>query len=163
METTQLRDAYDRLLAAADTVASADHVPHPPEGEWNADQVLAHVTIVSAVTITAASEIASGANTTYENRRAQDLWTLARVITRAGGSEGLCRRIRHQSAALCSLTQSLGDAELDTTVPTLLLSHGALAVDQPVALRDLIAGVAAQEIPGHTQQLLDLLPAAVPA
>jgi hypothetical protein len=43
-------------------------------------------------------------------------------------------------------------------VPTLLLSHDTLLVDQPVPLRDLITGLAEVELPGHTKQLLALLP-----
>ena len=42
-------------------------------------------------------------------------------------------------------------------VPTLLLSHGAVLVDQPMPLRDLIGGLAEAELPGHTKQLLALL------
>ncbi|MCW2880293.1 MAG: hypothetical protein JWQ95_4393 [Sphaerisporangium sp.] len=47
---------------------------------------------------------------------------------------------------------------IDTLVPTLLLSNETVLVDQPVPLRDLITGLAEVELPGHTQQLLALLP-----
>lgn len=98
---------------------------------------------------------AAGANTTYDNRTALDTWTLARVITRAGGNTGLRQRIRRQGEALCALG-GLSDAELDTLVPTLLLSNGDVLVDQPLPLRDLITGLAEAELPGHTKQLLAL-------
>jgi hypothetical protein len=52
----------------------------------------------------------------------------------------------------------LSEAELDTRVPTLLLSNETVLVDQPVPLRDLITGLAEVELPGHTEQLLALLP-----
>jgi hypothetical protein len=52
----------------------------------------------------------------------------------------------------------LSEAELDTPVPSLLLSHGTALVDQPVPLRDLLTGLADVELPGHTRQLLALLP-----
>jgi len=44
LDTTPLRDAYRALLDAAVTVADADTDPGPaaPDGEWNADQILAH-------------------------------------------------------------------------------------------------------------------------
>src|SRR4051812_26712128 len=52
MDLTPLRDAYGALLDAAATVAgSGDTSPVPPPGEWNADQILAHVTLVNAATI----------------------------------------------------------------------------------------------------------------
>jgi len=159
MDTTPLRDAYRTLLDAAAIVAAADTSPSPPAGEWNADQILAHVSIINAATIAAASCVASGANTTYDNRTALDAWTIERVIARAGGQAGLRERIRLQGDALCALGgPALSEAELDTPVPTLLLSDGKVLVDQPMPLRDLITGLAEVELPGHTKQLLALLP-----
>jgi len=160
MESTTLRDAYRALLDAAATVAdSGDTSTVPPAGEWNADQILAHVAIVTAATITAVSSAATGATTTYDNRMAQDGWTLERVIALAGGNAGLRDRIRLQGDALCALGgPMLSEAELDTLVPALLLSNGKVLVDRPVPLRDLITGLAEAELPGHTEQLLALLP-----
>jgi hypothetical protein len=160
MDTIPLRDAYHALLDAAATVAgSGDPSPVPPAGEWNADQILAHVALVNAAAIAAVSAIASGANTTYDNRMALDTWTIERVIALAGGNAGLRDRIRHQADALCTLGgPMLSEAELDTLVPTRLLSHDTVLVDQPMPLRDLVTGLAEVELPGHTEQLLALLP-----
>ena len=160
MDNTALRTAFRELLDAAATVAdSGDPSPVPPAGEWNADQILAHVSIVNAATIAAASCVASGAHTTYDNRTAHDTWTIERVIARAGGNAGLRERIRRQGDALCALGgPALSEAELDTPVPALLLSHGKVLVDQPVQLRDILTGLAEVELPGHTKQLLALLP-----
>jgi hypothetical protein len=160
MDTTSLRDAYRALLDAAATVADAgDASPVPPAGEWNADQILAHVSIINAVTIAAAGTVSSGTNTTYDNRTALDTWTIERVIANAGGNAGLRNRIHAQGDVLCALGgQVLGEAELDTLVPTLLLSAGTVLVDQPLPLRDLITGLAEVELPGHAKQLLALLP-----
>jgi hypothetical protein len=161
MDTAPLRDAYRTLLEAAAAVADSDDTITPPAAEWNADQILAHVAILTATTITAASCVASGANTTYDNRMAQDRWTIDRVIANAGGNAGLRERIRVQGEALCTLGGPvLSEAELDTLVPTLLLSNEKVQVDQPVRLRDLIIGLADAELPGHTKQLLALLPSA---
>lgn len=160
MDTTALKDAYRTLLDAAATVAdSGDTSPAPPPGEWNADQVLAHVSLISAITITAVSSIATGAIATFDNRTALDIWTLDRLITLAGGNAGLRDRISLQAEAFCALGGMLSETELDTPIPTLLLSHDELRVDQPVPLRGIIAGLADLELPGHAKQLLDLLPA----
>src|ERR1700761_3014889 len=160
MDTTPLRDAYRALLDAAVTVAdSGDASPLPPTGEWNADQILAHVAIINAAAIAAVSAIASGANTTYDNRIALDTWTIDRLITLTGGSAGLQDRIRLQADALCTLGgPMLSDAELNTPVPTRPLSNDTLLVAQPMPLRDLITGLAEAELPGHTRHLLALLP-----
>jgi hypothetical protein len=159
LDTALLRDAYRGLLDAAATVADfGDTIPDPPHGEWNADQILAHVAIINAATIAAVSFVASGANSTYDNRTALDTWTIERVIARAGGNTGLRERIRVQGEALCALGGALTEAELDSVLPTLLLSNDKILVDQPVHLRDIITGLAEVELPGHTKQLLTLLP-----
>jgi hypothetical protein len=155
MDSTSLRHAYDALLDAAAAVAGArDPGPPPPSGEWTAEQILAHVAIVGAATIVAVSSVASGSPATYDNRNAQDAWTLERVIERAGGNAGLRERIGRQGDALCALAPALSDAELDTLVPTLLLSNGTALVDQPLPLRDILTGLADVELPGHAAQLL---------
>jgi hypothetical protein len=155
MDTTPLRTAYRALLEAAAEVGGPRT---PPAGEWNAEQILAHVAILTATTITAASRVAAGENATYDNRLSQDPWTLDRVIERAGGAAGLQERVRVHGEALCTLASALSDAELDTPVPTLLLSNHDVLVDQPVPLRDLVGGLADAELPGHAKQLLALLP-----
>jgi hypothetical protein len=149
VDTTRLRAAFDALLAAA-----ADPSPEPPPGEWDADQILAHVVLVNAATITALCSVTAGAVATYDNRLTQDPWTLRRVIALAGGTAGLRERIRGQGEALCALAgAALSDAELDTPVPALLLSNGSVLVDQPIPLRAILTGLADVELPGHTDQL----------
>ncbi|MBO2460017.1 DinB family protein [Actinomadura violacea] len=159
MDTSALQDAHRALLDAAATVAGAGGEPVRPPGEWNADQVLAHVALVNAATIAAVAAVASGVNTTYDNRAAHDPWTIEHTIAVAGGNAGLRDRIRRQGEALCALAPALSDAELGTRVPARLVSHDTIMVDEPVPLRDLIAGLAGNELPGHTDQLLALVPA----
>lgn len=161
LDAAPLQDAYRALLDAATTVAGADDPgPAPPDGEWNADQILAHVSLVSAATIAAVAGIAAAANTTYDNRTALDAWTIRQTIEHAGGNAGLRDRISGQAAALCALAggTALSDTELGTLVPVRLLSNDTLLVDQPMPLRDIVTGLAEAELPGHTKQLLALLP-----
>ena len=159
MDTTALSDAYRTLLDAAATVAGAS--PPPPADGWDADQILAHVSLINAATIAATSCVAAGTNTTYDNRTALDAWSLDRVIALAGGNAGLRDRIRHQGEALCALGgPALSESELDTAVPARLVSNGVVLVDQPLQLRDILTGLAEVELPGHTAQLLALLPEA---
>jgi hypothetical protein len=159
MDTTPLRDAFGTLLDAAATVAKADPAPIPPAGEWNADQILAHVAIINAATISTLSAITSGTHTTYDNRVSQDAWTLAHLIEVAGGNEGLRERIRTQAEALYLLAGPiLSEIELDTPVPARLVSKDTILVDQPIPLRDIITDLAHVELPGHAAQLHALLP-----
>ena len=47
MDTVQLRQAHDRFLEAATRVAKAGGTDFaPPTGEWNFEQILAHVALV---------------------------------------------------------------------------------------------------------------------
>ncbi len=159
MDTTRLRDAYAGLLAAAAHVArrSGDTVT-PPNGGWDADRILAHIALVDAATLATAATVASGAAATYDNRLSHEAWTTSRVLIRVGGNAGLQDRIRRQGEALCVLGTALSDAELDTAIPTLLLSDDEALVDQPVPLRAILTGLAEDHLPRHTTQLLALVP-----
>ena len=156
MDTTPIRDAYRVFLDAAATVAETD--PTPPPGEWNAGRILAHVSIIGAATIAAAANVAAGVNATYDNRVAHDAWTLDHVVSLAGSAAGLQERIRRQGEALAAFdSAALSDVELDTLVPTRLISKGAALVDGPLPLRAILTGLAESELPGHTAQLLALV------
>ncbi|WP_433781390.1 hypothetical protein ACQPX6_16770 [Actinomycetospora sp. CA-101289] len=157
MTAAALGAAFTELLDVAASLGDADARPQDAD-EWDADEVLAHVSLVTAATIAVAADVAAGVDTTFENRPASDLWTIRRLVARAGGRPGLRQRIETQGGALGALVSVLGDPELDTPIPTLLLSHGAVLVDQPLPLRDLIAGLAEGELPGHRRQLLALSP-----
>ncbi|OXR42593.1 hypothetical protein B7C42_05370 [Nocardia cerradoensis] len=158
LDINALRDAYRTLLEAADTVADSDQTIAPAPGEWNADQILGHVCLITAATIAAASAVAAGEHTTYDNRIALDIWTIDRVIESAGGSTGLRDRLQRQAEVLCGFSgPALSDTEFDTLVSTRLISDDAVLVDQPLPLRDLFIGLADVELPGHTEQLLALL------
>jgi len=65
-------------------VAAEEPTTGPPPGEWDAAQVLGHVSIINAMTIAVVAAVASGTNTTYDNRIAQDTWTIGRVVELAG-------------------------------------------------------------------------------
>jgi len=162
MDITALHDAHIALLDAATTVADAGNTTRvPAAGQWNADQILAHVALVDAATLAAAASVAAGVNTTFDNRIALDTWTIERMRSTSGGTTGVQQRIRSLGASLCVLAgEVLTDVELDTVVPSLLLSNDQLLVDQPLTVRALIDGLADSELPGHTNQLLDLLGAA---
>jgi hypothetical protein len=156
MDSTPLRLAYTRLLAAAETVAAAGGgIPEP--GEWNADQLLAHLVSVDAGILAVACSVAAGGQATFDNRLSLDPWNLALISERAGDQAQLRQRIRVQGEALCSLAEQLSEDELGQSIPTRLLSGNTLMVDQPVSLGDLIAGLADGHLPQHTLQLLALL------
>ncbi|GGQ93535.1 DinB family protein [Kitasatospora griseola] len=162
-DTAALHRAYQDVIAAAEEAAGAEPAAVPP-GEWDAEQVLAHVGSVTAGTLAAVAAVAAGSPATFDNRISQDSWTIGRVIDRTGGGPQLRRRIAAQAEALCALAASLGTEELHTALPTLLLSHGRPVFEGPLAILDLLDGLAATELPGHAAQIrATAAPTAVPA
>jgi hypothetical protein len=159
MDIGTLHAAHVAFLDAARRVADAGGSTLVPRaGEWNSDQIVAHVALVDAATLATAASLASGANTTFDNRIPLDAWTIEQVTALAGGVNGLQLRVRALGETLCALTNVLSDAELDTLVPSLLLSSDKLIVNQPMTMRALITGLGESELPAHEQQLLSLLP-----
>jgi hypothetical protein len=159
VDTTSLRLAYDGLLGAGEKVALAGTAPSPASGEWDAGQLLAHLVSVDAAVLAAAYSVVAGGHGTFDNRQSLHLGNLERIGHRAGGEAQLRRRIRIQGEALCALAEQLSDEELEQRIPTLLMSGDTVLVDEPVSLGTLIAGLADDHLPRHTQQLLALMPA----
>ena len=153
MDTQALSTAYANLHKVAQTVGVHEA---PPAGEWNADQILAHIVLINAATISAACSVTSGAVATYDNRLAQDAWTIDRTIALAGGSEGLRRRIQLQAEALIAVVSTLSETELSTPIPAILVSNDSLLLDDRAPLEGLIDGLATSELPGHATQLSEL-------
>lgn len=162
MDTAPLRLAYAGLLEAGERLAATRTRTTPPAGEWDADQLLAHLVCVDAAVLVAAYSVVAGGHGTFDNRQSLDLWNLERIRNRAGDQAQLQRRIRMQGEALCALAEHLSDDELGQVIPTLLLSGDTVLVDGPVSLRDLLTGLADDHLPRHTQQLLGLLTAPSP-
>ena len=158
MDTTALPDAYRALLDAAATVADAPE-PRPAgrrvERRPDPGARLHHQRRDHRRRLLCRC----GREHHLRQPHALDSWSLDRVIALAGGNAGLRERIRRQGEALCALGgPALSETELDTAVPARLLSNGEVLVDQPLQLRDILTGLAEVELPGHTRQLLALLP-----
>lgn len=152
MDTTRLRAAYDRFLDAAtrpDLEAARD-------GGWDADEILAHVLSVDAGVAAAALGVVSGLRPSFDNRVSLDAWNLGRIIGEHAGRTELVEHLRGHSGVLCDIAEQLSVPSLSVLVPTLLVSHDAAVVDQPVTLGALIDGLAADHLPRHTLQLIQL-------
>jgi hypothetical protein len=152
MDATALRNAYDRLL----DVAARPDLADPDDGGWNADQILAHILSVDAGIAAVALHVAAGSRPTFDNRTSLDPWNLRRIIDEHAGRPELIQHVRDQAAVLCAIAEQLSADATSVLVPSLLLSNGAVLVDQPVPLAGLIDGLAEDHVPKHTQQLLDL-------
>lgn len=152
METTALRDAYEKLLEAAATPDLGDAA----DGGWNADQILAHLLSVDAGIAAAALGVVAGSRPTFDNRIALDTWNLDRIIAEHSARADLIDHVRNQAAVLCDIADQLNEKAASVPVPSLILSNGELVLDQPIPLGSLIDGLAENHVPVHTRQLLDL-------
>jgi hypothetical protein len=156
MDTTALRDAYEALL---DT-AALPGLGEPDDGGWNADLILAHLLSVDASVTAVALDVVAGRRPSFDNRVCLDTWNLRRIVAGHTGRADLVVHVRAQAGVLCDIADRLGEEDASVPVPTLLLSHDAVVLDQPVPLAGLIDGLAENHVPGHTRQLLDLREAA---
>jgi hypothetical protein len=152
MDTTALRSAYDKLIE----VATEPDLGDASDGGWDADHVLAHLVSLDAAIAAVALGVVSGARPTFDNRISLDAWNLNRIIAQHTGRAELIDRVRSQSTILCDIADQLSEDAAMVLVPTILLSNDEVLVDQPVPLAGLIDGLAADHVPVHTQQLLDL-------
>lgn len=153
MDTTALRSAYDKLLDAA----AIPDLGEGADGGWNADQILAHLLSVDAAIAAVALGVVSGSRPTFDNRISLDAWNLDRIIAEhSGGRAELIDHTRRQANVLCDIADHLSEKATSVLVPSLLLSNGALLLDQPIPLAGLVDGLAEVHVPVHTQQLLDL-------
>jgi hypothetical protein len=152
MDTTALRSTYGKLLE----VAAEPDLGDASDGGWDADHVLAHLVSVDAAIAAVALGVVAGARPTFDNRISLDPWNLDQIIGQHKGRAELIDHVRSHSTILCDIADRLNGDAAEVLVPTILLSNDQVLVDQPVPLAGLIDGLAADHVPVHTQQLLDL-------
>lgn len=118
MDTTELHNAYSDFLA---TARSGRFGP-PPQGEWTAEQLLAHVVAVDTAITAVALQVTSGQRPSYDNRSSLDGWNLSRISSGAAGLEGLADLVGIRGRLLCEIAGQLSSADLQVQVATLILS-----------------------------------------
>jgi hypothetical protein len=149
MDVTSLRKAHDDFLA----VAAEGGFGPPPAGEWDADQILAHVALGEMSGAAAALAIAAGQRAAYDNRPSLDGWNLRRAVREASGLDGTAGLVRRYGDLLCDIAAGLTERDLDVSLPVLIISKDQVLVDEPRSLRSLLAGFGEVHLPGHAEQL----------
>jgi hypothetical protein len=87
MDIANLRKAYHDLLA----VVEAGGFGPPPSGEWDAEQILAHILSVDTSIASAALAVVSGQRPAYDNRAGLDPWNLRRIRIPTLGMPAMAR------------------------------------------------------------------------
>lgn len=148
-----LRAAYEAFFDAA---ATGTFGP-PPPGEWDADQVVAHVALNDLAMTAVAHALVHGAAPAFENHTCQDLTHLDALVARCGSREALVAFARGCSGHAMAAVGRLDADQLQQEVPCRLEHDGEVVMeaDRPwgqIAI-DLQAGM---HLPAHLGQLDDL-------
>lgn len=155
-------DAADvRALAAAydDFFGEAGdrHFGDAPEGEWNAEQTLAHVALNDLAMLAVTQAIVHQQATRFENLTCHDLDALSRWIQNSGTIDGLIERGRVTARLVCAALRRLSPEQLDTMIHCRLLHDGEVMVDRPLPWSAVAVRTQAEtHLPAHVEQLRNL-------
>jgi hypothetical protein len=151
MNADALRVAYEQFVAEARA-----GFPLPPEGQWGADQVLAHVVVGDRLVAQAAADVLAGRPVRYDNRASQSEPYLRAVIDAAGDWDGLVDAVRWAGRELVSMAEQTSDEQAATEVHIFIVSGGEVVVDEDRPLSFLLQGTATVHLPIHAAQLAAL-------
>ena len=147
-----LRQAHEEFL----DVAKAGGFGPPPPGEWDAERLLAHVAAADAAIASVALAVTGGQRAAYDNRASLDEWNLRRIVTEAGGLDGLIELVQTQGRLFCEVAGALPESAAAVLIPVLIVSNDELIVDEPWSLADLVGGIGGFHLPRHAAQLAGL-------
>lgn len=148
MDTADLRRAYDALLAE---VEIGDFRP-PPEGEWTAEEVVAHIAANDELMTEATEAVIAGSPWVCYNHNAIHRPQLDGLIADCGGLPGLTRLLRTTSRRLCDLTEHLGEKSA-ALVDTHIRDGFELRIDEQLPWGRTLDIHGRVHLPAHTDQL----------
>ncbi len=130
----------------------------PPDGEWDAGQVVAHVALNDLAMTAVAQAIVQGrGDLVFANEVCQDRAVLDAFVQDAGDLSKLVARARSISAVARAATARLDRSRLATPVHCRMLHDGTVVLDEPVHWgRISVHTQATRHLPAHTGQLRDL-------
>ena len=124
----------------------------PPDGGWQAEVVVAHVTANDRLIAAHIAEALAGGSPSYDNRPATRERYLGAIIAAARDWNGLIESARRSSREVLDLATALGE-EGRVPHPTLILDGDTVQVDEPVPILALLAAQARVHLPAHAAQL----------
>jgi uncharacterized protein YciI len=135
----------------------------PPEGEWPAELVAAHVARNNDLIAEVAEQIAGGQEVGYDNAAGVDDAELAGYAASVGGLPGLAREVERSAMRLEKARDALGDLGA-TPVHVIIRDHGEIVRDGPLTIGAFIEGNASFHLDLHHDQLkaLELEPESGP-
>src|SRR5262245_46225021 len=103
MDAAGLQRSHRDLLSLART----GRFGPPPDGEWTAEQLLAHVACTNTAIASVALQVAAGERPSYDNRRSLDPMNLGRLIGGADGLAGLADLVEASGEMLSAAARAL--------------------------------------------------------
>jgi uncharacterized protein YndB with AHSA1/START domain len=145
------REAYRTFF----TEAEAGGFGPAPEGEWGAERVVAHLAVNDGLMAAACRSLIHRQPPRLENGVSNDVAVLDRLVDACAGDLGRLVTVGRQRAEqLALLLARLDGEQRETPVPTRLVDHGTVVVDEPRPWWSLAVGVSTRyHLPAHTEQL----------
>ena len=151
MDTAGLRRAYDLLLSEVD----AGGFGPPPEGEFSAEQVIAHLVANDELLTEATEAVLAGSPWAFYDLDAVHRPQLDALVSACGGLDGLATLLRATSQKLCALTERLGP-RAGTPVETHIREGTELVIDESLPWGRALDIHGRLHLPVHTEQLRGL-------
>lgn len=153
VDVTELAAAYQALFTEAEAGGFGD----APEGEWNAEQVVAHVALNDAAMLGVCQAIVHQKPARFENEICQDLDVLAAYIDANNGLAGLVDAGRDMSRLVLAALRRLSPDQLETLVHCCLQHYGETMMDRPMPWQAIaVQTQASMHLPAHIEQLRNL-------
>ena len=128
-----------------------------PEGEWDAEQTVAHVVLNDAAMLGVCQALVHGTPPRFENEVSQDLAVLAEFIASAGGMDGLIEQGRHMAQLVSAAVRRLSADQRTAPVHCCLSHYGETMLDREMPWESIIVQTQAdRHLPAHVEQLQNL-------
>ena len=129
----------------------------PPDGEWGADEVLAHVALNDLALAAVAQAIVHGGAPDFRNVTSQEPAVLAAEMARGATPAERVARGRSFAEVAMAAVARLSPSQRETPVHCVLHHDGAVVLDEVLPWAQVAVAVqAARHLPAHTGQLRDL-------
>ncbi len=148
-----LAASYEQFFAEADKGGFGS----APEGEWNAEQVVAHVALNDAGMLGVCQALVHQTEARFENLICQDLGVLANYIERHDGMAGLIESGRKMADLVLAALSRLSPEQLQTPVACYLMHYDDVMVDADMPWETVAINIqAGRHLPAHVEQLQNL-------
>jgi hypothetical protein len=147
-----LRQAYAGLVQEA----LAGGFGEPPEGEWSAAQVLAHVIVNDRLLAIVTAELLDDGEPSFSNEMSQRTTLLDAVVATCPDLAALAQELARQGRELCQLVGRLTPELAARRVTVHFEDHGEVVLEASMPWEQIMSIHAERHLPAHLEQLTAL-------